>query len=84
MKTKQQRDICNVIDQIVSVIPRDELAALMPELQQIKDRALYTAPELQRERWVDLCAFLNSNLGPPQFSWQREVAEIVSGKRGDT
>lgn len=75
-----ERNICEVINQIKAIVPQDR--PLQLELDELKRSCLYTAPEAQRRRWLELSEILSLDIGDSARSpdpWAKQVALIVAG-----
>jgi hypothetical protein len=76
------RDLCNVIDRMVALIPREE-TDLLAALASRRMSALFSPPECQAERWAEVGHVLAGKFGKPPSQldgWRRDVAEIFTGK----
>lgn len=77
------RPLTEVIDQMMELIPRDQLN-LRVELAKQKESSLFQPPETQSDVWGRVAAALEFYLGrdPKQFTgWKREVFEIFTGSQ---
>ncbi len=86
MATKAPRDICDVLEAILKVVPATaeapEWGPLRAALKRIESDAAYTAPELRKAGalWHRTLDALTCWIGEPQTAWQREVQRIFSGR----
>ena len=77
------RDITEVIDRIRAVVAGNSLeyAELIQDLDNLKQRAFYMAPELHRSLWVSLSRILAEHLGDPTEASElvQKIARIFGG-----
>jgi hypothetical protein len=81
----QNRNLINVIDQLLLEIPNDQnWIPLREQLIYNKNNAMYTAPEAMHEVWKQVGYSLNGFL--PQTNllpWQENIANIFANKGGE-
>lgn len=77
------RDIAEVIDQMLVVIPADK-ESLRARLDSVKKSAFFTAPELAGNNWHSVAGILEGEIGEPLEPWQKEVAAIFNGPQEAT
>ncbi|TAK59521.1 hypothetical protein [Methylobacter sp.] len=74
------RHLPDVIDKILKALPKNHEAR--EGLEDLKESAMYTAPEAMRDRWLQLSAVLNDKLSwPPKLAWECLVDDIVAGRK---
>lgn len=78
------RNILDVIDQIINVLPSNTQATIDPDdmrtrLIWLKEDFAFKAPEQLWECWVRLAEYLQESLGEPQNCWQACVSRIMRG-----
>lgn len=81
------RKLSDVIDQIIAAIPNppppefsDNLIALGAELNILRRKSLYQAPEAGSALWDNLVQLLYRYLPPPTaVPWAQAIATIVEG-----
>lgn len=72
------RNILEVLDKVVAVIPVSE-KAVRQRLASVKNTAMYTPPECIVGVWRMAAAVLTSELPwPPKEEWQKDVHAIFS------
>ncbi len=74
------RDLTEVIDQILEVVPSDRLN-LHARLKSVKDGAMYAAPEMMKQHWSRAQTILASELGNPtkfKDEWMLRVYQIFT------
>jgi hypothetical protein len=71
------RNLSDVIDQLLTVIPSDH--DVVPELKSIQQSAKFAAPEMLRNFWILTADALQEHLGPPDADWKREVQRLFKG-----
>jgi hypothetical protein len=72
------RNICDVIDQIIKVVPSTE-KGLLNDLDYVKQKSMYKAPEAMYECWLELQFILTTNLPSiPIQEWHFEIVSIFS------
>ena len=77
----KERDIVEIIDQIILKIPKTGYERLISRLSSFKSSALYSPPESMHYWWDTLSITLNSELNyPPITEWQKEVYKIITMK----
>lgn len=77
------RDILQVIDNVIDVIPRDcdDYEIIKTGLVKIKHSVFYTAEENMNYRWQQLGFFLNNLMGPYKNTpWGETVFTIITGR----
>lgn len=76
------RNIVDVIDQMISVIPPEDGSSLITELLSVRESAEYSAPELMHLRWQLGAECLALELGDPTNlnDWQQKVVNIWMGR----
>lgn len=75
------RNIGDVIDQVLSVIPAGE-TALREALEGVRSDSRYRAPEMQRLSWEAASNALGAALGERGMTepWVRQVFELWTGR----
>lgn len=76
------RNVYDVVDQMVPLIPREE-SALLGELHSLKQSALFAAPEATRMWWTEFHWIINEYIPPPGSQltkWQTNVVNIFMDK----
>lgn len=76
------RNIYDVVDRMIPLIPEDE-GALLFELRSLRQSALYAAPESARMWWTEFHRVINEYLPPPGSQlteWQTSVVNIFMDK----
>ncbi len=76
-KTKSPRQLTDVIDQMLKVIPpeKDRLIAILKDLHSSAD---FASPENQLMWWKETMAALNQEIGKPSAPWELEVQRIFT------
>lgn len=71
------RDLPEVIGRLLAIIPAEE-TEFRSKLQWVAERAIYTAPEIMRQRWHDAQLVISHSLPPLAHlsDWQRKVVAI--------
>ena len=79
------RNIVDVVDQMLRVLPADE-AAFKGELVSLRSSALYAAPESARMWWSEFHRIINDYLPHPDkcTDWQLQIGMIFMDKQGIT
>jgi len=78
-----QRNIDDVIDKIIEVIPEQEdcREILVTRLKELKRQAAYAAPERIGVKWNELGAILLNELGEEvDKPWKQTISDIMTGK----
>ena len=80
---KIPRPLDKVMDAVVSATPDDwdGKLAMVQDLSNLKGRALFTAPELYRDLWIEFCNIMSDHVGVTDLPWKRVVSEIVRAER---
>ena len=75
------RAIGSVIDEMLRDIPIEE-RELRATLESVRERSLYTAPEVQGELWRRIADTLGRHFGSPDTlnDWQKRVASTFTGR----
>lgn len=74
---ERERNINEVIDQILNLVPEDKKASL----ERIKRSVLYSAPELIPLKWLELQYVINEMIPyPPCVNWHYKVVAIFTNK----
>ena len=76
------RNIVDVINQVISVIPPEDGSSLITELLSMRESAEFSAPELIYLRWQTGAEWLALELGDPTNlnEWQQKVFNIWMGR----
>lgn len=74
---RKHRHPAIVIDQILKEIPHGEFEELKRELGHIRQKSLFTAPEVMQPVWVDLMDTLGRQLGEVDTPWKKRVQAIM-------
>lgn len=83
-----ERDIVLTIDACLAVLDGRNITEL-GELKAVRERAEYTAPEIQRENWVLLCLFLDRKVRSGELpspaaadapAWVKWLSDVVEAK----
>lgn len=71
------RNLIDVIDQMLSVLPTNE-ESLRKDLFGRKDSCFYTAPEAMSYRWEEVANILVNRFGKtePISGWQKKIVDI--------
>lgn len=72
------RDICQVINSMLQKIPMEE-KTLRRSIEDIRDSALYCAPEAMFILWNRLSSRLNNYIPEINQVWQKEIKIIFEG-----
>ena len=84
MPMMKSRDIVEVIDAILPVLPADHEAVKL--LEKVRYDAMYKAPEMHWYCWRDLTLVLNVKLpdplAPDAPEWAKKIQRIVTGQEG--
>ena len=73
------RDIGDVIDRIIQVLPEEANPVVAAELKKIKSDAGFAAPETMGGVWNKAAQVLTIYIGIPKEDWQIKVSKIFSG-----
>lgn len=74
------RQITDVITQILKVIPEDE-KDLRADLNWLSYDSMYKAPEQELGQWIFLAQMLTDHIGAPKKGhWSGQVSDIVLNK----
>jgi hypothetical protein len=75
------RNICDVIDRVLAVIPAEHAESIRPRLTSLRSSASFSAPELMQDRWLSFAVILGEEVGPPgDVPWKLKVQAIFNGK----
>lgn len=74
------RYLPDIIDKVIALIPKEEdPRGIKPQLESVKDSALYAPPEGQAIWWQRFAEILNYNLPyPPVEPWQMEIHSLIT------
>lgn len=76
--------IYNVIDQIITAIPKEECdnyPNMLEVLRKIQRDTEYRAPEQMPEYFRQVSYVLETYLGEPDTDWKREIVEIFADRK---
>jgi hypothetical protein len=79
------RDLSLVVSAVKALIPKDfpQAGKLIKEIDRIENDYCFSAPELHRERWVDLIKTLDKFLGNPRgCEWKMMIVNVIGNKTG--
>lgn len=78
MSQQLPRDVLQVIDRVVALVPAEEVK-LLNRLKSARDTAEYCAPEVRTSRgFALLCSILTEELpSTPREPWQDKIGRIV-------
>lgn len=80
------RDLVEVLDQMIAVIPQEERDTdqeaedLVNDLRNIQNSATYAAPELMRMWWEEASFILSGAFTEPTKDWHFEMISIFTTK----
>src|SRR5579863_94476 len=76
-----ERQIDQVIDAVINMVPVEEAEAymtFMQDLKKIREDSFYTAPEMMSERWGQFMNACEIHLGANgECLWKRQIALVV-------
>lgn len=77
------RDLYNVIEQTIALIPKD--SDLIESLKDIQDSVSYAPPESMPLWWDEFSDWLNSHLPyPPCTDWQEAILDLIRDDKNKT
>lgn len=78
------RDLCEVIDRIIEIIPDSETSTIS-KLKRVQNDCRYTAPELIPLKWQSVYEILCDYVFDPHTlgkdTWQEKVRKIFVGEK---
>jgi len=81
MEERKQRELVDVIAEMLAIVPASELN-LHNDLGKIRTSASYAAPEMQRHWWARTADILQARFGEESFTdeWQDKLFNIWMDK----
>jgi hypothetical protein len=74
------RNLSDVIDQILEVIPKRRNTSFIHALKDIQSSVKFAAPEMHSFWWNQCYEILSEETPNPTGGWKKEVENIFSGK----
>ena len=82
--SQENRNICDVIERVKALIPKDAYVSMFNALERIQLEAVYQHPERQRVFWIETTTLLTADLPSPYGGespeWVKQVGRIMRGE----
>lgn len=78
--SQEPRNIVDVIEQVISLLPPLEYVALREGLNSVAKSAIYAPPETHSNLWRRASRLLGYYLGNPDVEWKSKIVELWNAK----